>query len=123
MLRQAFICETLFRATDAQPGATRSSLFGFDAILTGHLAQVTLFPGVYDWPLHGQGLMPAEEDSTPPPPSFESFVQDALLDEFEDVALLLGTHYVEEGDKSWSAQVGAVPAGRQQVPAGDKPHC
>ena len=38
MLGQAFIGKILFRAKDAQPEATRGSLFGLDAILAGHLA-------------------------------------------------------------------------------------
>ena len=59
-------------------------------------------------PYTGKGLNKPKGNYTgPTPPSYESFVQDArlFLDEFEDVALLLETHRVdEEGDKSWSAQ-------------------
>jgi hypothetical protein len=111
MLGQAFICKILFRAKDAQPDATRGSLFGLGAILAGHLAQAA---PIGDDPVYkndsytGKGLHKPTGDYTgPPPPSYESFVQDArlFLDEFEDVALLLETHRVdEEGGKSWSAE-------------------
>ena len=107
MLGQAFIGKILFRARDAQPEDARGSLFGLDVIKAGHLAQAAPIgddPVYKSRPYTGKGLnKPPSKYSGRLPPSYESFVQDArlFLEEFEDVAMFLETHRVdEEGDLS-----------------------
>ena len=109
MLGKAFVGKLLFRVEDAQPEHTSESLFGLDAILAGHLAQAAPIgddPVYKEGPYKGKGLnKPPDNYSGPEPPSVADFVDKArlFLDEFQDVAMLLETHRVDEsGDATWS---------------------
>ena len=90
--------------------AGERSLAGLDVVLAGHLAQAAPIgddplykPGRYQ----GKGVnKPPDNYRGPAPKTLAEFVDTArlFLAEFEDVALLLNTHRVDEdGDKSWSA--------------------
>ena len=107
MLGRAFVGKILFRARDADATPSGLSIGGLDVILAGHLAQAAPIgddpvykPGAY----RGKGLnKPPDNYSGPEPKTVTDFVNDARLfpQEFDDVALLLNTHRVdEEGDAS-----------------------
>ena len=96
---------------------------GLDAILAGRLVQAAPIgddplykPGAYK----GKGLnKPPDNYKGPEPKTLAEFVCDArlFLQEFEDVALLLNTHRVDEdGDETWSESE------RAEVLGSDPPH-
>ena len=101
----------LFRARVAEDPLSGLSLGGLDVILAGHLAQAAPIgddplykPGAYK----GKGLnKPPDNYRGPEPKTLAEFVSDARLfvQEFDDVAMLLNTHRVDEnGDETWSAE-------------------
>ena len=106
----------MYRAEDTQTReekrrAAERSLAGLDVVLSGHLAQAAPIgddpvykPGRYQ----GKGInKPPDNYHGPASKTLAEFVDTArlFLAEFEDVALLLNTHRVDEdGDKSWSVE-------------------
>ena len=112
MIGIVFMGKVLYRAQEvAEPCGAQETLAGIDVILSGHLAQA---PPIGDEPIYKTGAYtgkalnkPPTGDSGPGAKSHADFVamSQLFLQEFEDVAMLLRTHRVDDtGDVNWTRE-------------------